>query len=199
MKKIVVISSILLPLFVAGTAQTVEKPTSTKPFYVSFKIGGSIPRDNKDDGDTISFDKGVHGSAAFGLRLQPTVRLELEGSYRKVDFDQMTISGTTLSPQGDTTVKALMANAYYDFPMDSPLKPYVVGGIGRARRDMDMTALGIRVRGHETGGAYQFGGGLSYVLSEVVTADVGYRYLGLRQDGDDSGFHEFLAGLRFGF
>lgn len=187
MKKIAVISGILLPLCVAGTAQTVEKQTASKPYYVSLKIGGTIPRDLQVSGITISLDNGVNGAAAVGLQLQPTVRLELEGSYRKVDFDKMS---------GDMTVKTLMANAYYDFPVDGTLKPYLMGGIGMARLGETQQFL---ILFNDTGGAYQLGGGLSYTLSEAVTADVGYRYLGVRAEGDDLGFHEFLAGLRFGF
>jgi hypothetical protein len=37
--------------------------------------------------------------------------------------------------------------------MDGSLKPYVVGGIGRARIDREITFQGIQARERETGGA----------------------------------------------
>ena len=121
MKKLAIISGLLLPLCFAGTAQTVENPASSKPLYVSLKIGASIPRDSGDENLTFSFDNAVNVSAAVGMRLHPTMRLELEGSYRKNDIEEIDVlvvsTGAAATLSGNFTTKALLFNAYYDFPV----------------------------------------------------------------------------------
>ena len=204
MNKIAVYASILLPICIAGTAQTEEKPAPNRA-YVSLKIGGSVPKNDSynQNGSMVSFDNAVNVSTAVGMHLQPSVRLELEGSYRNYDVNaSVSVVGVPFKATGDTTIRALMGNAYYDFPMDGPLKPYVVGGIGVAREDIEMTVsapgFNIAAKSHHTEFAFQLGAGLSYALSETVTADAGYHYFGIR-NFDSDGYHEFLAGLRFGF
>ncbi|MEO5349292.1 MAG: outer membrane beta-barrel protein [Magnetococcus sp. YQC-3] len=204
MNKIAVCAGILLPICIAGTALTEEKPTPNRA-YVSLKIGGSVPTTDSysQSGVKVSVDNAVNVSAAFGMRLQPSVRLELEGSYRNFDFNgNASVAGISLKATGDLSVRALMGNAYYDFSVDGPLKPYIVGGIGVARGDIEGSViapgLNVAVKAYSTKLAYQLGAGLSYDLSETVAADVGYHYANVDQL-DSDGIHEFLAGLRFGF
>ncbi|MEO5348461.1 MAG: outer membrane beta-barrel protein [Magnetococcus sp. YQC-3] len=224
MRKIAIISSIMLPLCISGTAQTVEAPAE-KPYYVSLKIGGSFGNESVGSVKSgvvstgvipgvvpgavvaVSSDDAVAVSASVGMRLHPTVRLELEGAYRKYDADKITFGVTPTKITGHSEIKTLMANAYYDFPVQWQFRPYITGGAGMARSDASVSFAGLTSRGHDTAFSYQLGGGLSYSLSETVTADIGYRYVGAISTEEssvirtekDGNLHEILAGLRFGF
>src|SRR5262249_22958432 len=94
-------------------------------------------------------DTGYVVSAAVGVHLDELVhglRAEVEGSYRHNKIArQFSVAGhTSFIPHavnstghldGDSTSWSVMANAWYDFPVDGMLVPYIGGGIGWARAE----------------------------------------------------------------
>ncbi|MBF0402075.1 MAG: porin family protein [Magnetococcales bacterium] len=192
MKRTVMFFMMMLLLgLTASIAQTDEKP-----YYTSLRIGASFPKDYGDISNTkLEFDAGVNLSAAVGMRLQQTVRLELEGSYRKADANKRVSGSTSTNLDGDVTIKTLMGNIYWDLPVKLQMQPYLVGGVGVGWGNVSVSGE----NDHRTDLAYQVGGGFSYDLSDKVTADIGYRYFGMQYPVVNIGVHEFLVGLRYGF
>ncbi|MBF0463051.1 MAG: porin family protein [Magnetococcales bacterium] len=238
MRKFAILSGILLPLCLVGTAQTEETsqteetpaatvqteesplpvphasgmPT-TRPYYVSLKLGGSFPNKTVGSDDTssvvrASYDDAATVAVAVGMRLHPTVRLELEGSYRKYNVN--TLSGSApikpINPNSDSEVKTVMGNLYYDLPVKFLLQPYLIGGVGVASSSGSASYGNMGGTGRSTNFAYQLGGGFLYPLDEAFSADIGYRYIGVGSKDDnhysserDDGAHEVLVGLQYGF
>ncbi|MEO5364035.1 MAG: outer membrane beta-barrel protein [Magnetococcus sp. DMHC-8] len=244
MKKWLVLSGTLLLLGMAGTAQTtddsartdenVETGAGANLRYFSLKIGVSTPKNSKlttDDGSggTIDLNSGLSFSAAVGLRLQQSFRLELEASARRSSITKLTdFNGDAAGGRLET--KTLLGNVYYDFPVMNGIQPYLGMGIGLARHDLNPASasplLPGRAGGLEQAGfdgsdqhvntlIGQVGLGMLYLFSDTLAADLGYRYL---KGGDirligpvdtASNYssnaslkfdsHEFTAGMRFGF
>lgn len=80
---------------------------------------------------------------ALGKKFSSGLRVEGEISYRKNDFNDITISvpatvvGVALSAttglSGDISTLGFMVNLAYDFKKGSKFRPYVIGGLGGAR------------------------------------------------------------------
>ncbi len=215
-----VVSVVLLLLCVAANVQAGEPDSKTArgwvaagPFYVSVKAGGSFPDDRVGSVTPgtgaiarESLDRAEVESVAVGFWIHKDLRLELEGSYRKFGVNNLTLGTTSFSSNGDSKVMSLMGNAYYDFPVDWTLRPYLMGGIGMARSDINASFGTVQTSGHENNFAYQYGGGFSHDFTKTVSGDVGYRYVGIHSSDEngirlekDDNAHEIMAGLRFGF
>jgi opacity protein-like surface antigen len=168
--------------------------------------------------DRIEFDPGVYvgGTAGYDFGV---IRLEGELSYRQNEMDTITDrdSGVKYSGvDGDVGVFAFMANVFVDLHNDSPITPYIGGGIGGATiylSDTDGSIYGERLRLYsaddESVFAYQIGGGLDIALNRQTSLDIGYRYFRTetaRFDSDwyqskefDLDSHNVAVGLRFKF
>ncbi|MBF0183722.1 MAG: porin family protein [Magnetococcales bacterium] len=218
MKRVILAAGIVSLLAGASAAYTMEKP-----YYVSLKIGGAFADDMEGKtkaaapvvaGDrnktvTSSFEGNATYTVAGGLRLHPAFRLELEGGYRKLYTDSLTAKGITglNKANGALTVKTLMANAIYDLPVSWLMKPYLLAGIGMARTDNSVIYKStISSKGDSTDLAYQVGAGVTIPLTEVLNADLGYRFLNVSAEdmsnvlsSKDHRIHEFYAGVQLGF
>jgi len=74
--------------------------------------------------------------------------------------------------QAEVKVLSIMANAWYEFDTDTKWTPYVGGGIGLAKVDIDSSFGDVSVGGF----AYQLGIGLGYHLSKRTRMGLEYRY-----------------------
>jgi len=169
--------------------------------------------------DRIEFDPGVYvgGTAGYDFGL---IRLEGELSYRQNDMDTLSDRGDTnfhySSVDGDVGLFAVMANAFLDIHNDSPITPYIGGGIGVATIYLSETSAnidGIRqpiyAEDDESVFAYQIGCGLDIALNRQTSLDIGYRYFGTetaRFNSDwnqsvefDTESHNVAIGFRFKF
>ena len=169
--------------------------------------------------DRIEFDPGVYvgGTAGYDFGM---VRFEGELSYRQNEMDALTDRGNTGinygGVDGDVDVYAVMANAFLDFHNDSPITPYIGGGIGVATiyiSETSATIDGIRqpiyADDDESVFAYQVGGGLDIALNRQTSLDIGYRYFGTDKARFDSDWsqsksfeiesHNVAVGIRFKF
>ncbi|WP_130471620.1 outer membrane protein [Candidatus Magnetaquicoccus inordinatus] len=209
MKRLMLLAGIVALSVVATAAHTVEKP-----YYVSLKIGGAFADDTEGKtkvgakATATGYEENATYSVAAGIRLHPSVRLELEGGYRKLYADSLSVRGAAVTKlNGAMTVKTVMGNAIYDLPLDSMLKPYLLGGIGLARTDSTVIYnAATSNKGYSTDFAFQLGAGVTFPLTDLVHADIGYRYLHLSGadmghviSTEDNSIHEIYAGVQMGF
>ncbi len=171
-----------------------------------------------DAGDTEQHeisDKGFGGALSVGAatKLQyGTLRAELEYS-KKADLDN---SYTSMGESFDTKLKtqSLMLNAYYDIDTGSKITPYVGGGIGLARVELndqywkDLYDKKI----DDTNFTWQIGAGIAYAVTDNFSVDAGYRYIdyGNMSETADDGYdgekesvdmtaNEIYLGMRYNF
>ena len=169
--------------------------------YVSGFIGVSAPRDttvttddfvlNTTFVDNVEFDPGVNAGMTGGYDFG-YLRLEGELSYKYADIKSITDTADNFgfkSVDGDLGVFAMMFNGFFDLHNNSPVTPYVGGGIGFATLYLSDT-YGTDTRGgittrtllytedQDTVFAYQVGGGLEIALNPMLSLDLSYRYFG---------------------
>lgn len=163
--------------------------------YVSVNLQGVFPEDSSgvSGGSPASFDfdTGAGIGIAGGYAMPNHFRIEGEFTYRQNDVDITTAGGTN----GDALYStAYMVNLLYDVDTNSPITPYLGGGLGIAN-------LG----GDDTGFAYQAMAGLGYHLTQQHEVYAGYRYFGSDSLEDeprknlDYSTHNVEVGYRFHF
>lgn len=191
MKKTIVLGS----LIVAGLMPVAASAADKVGPYVSFSGLAAFTQD--DDTSVsgvpvdINFDTGFGIAAALGYDFAGSnLRLEGELTYR---YNEATVSSPALpsfAPSGDVDSIAYMANAYYDFDINSPLIPYVGAGLGVVDIDSEDTVF-----------AYQGMVGASYGINSYSELFGGYRYFdseGLKLDG--GGEMDYTShGIEFGY
>lgn len=161
---------------------------------------------NDPAGDAdLTMDRDLMFGGAVGIE-DGQARYEVELSRRTNDANQYKWpGGATDLIGGDFTTTTLMANGYYTFETNTPVKPFVTGGIGAAQVEANNVTDGIdTLDDSDTGFAYQVGIGVDYELSETVNLDAKYRYLrvndiGLSGMNGDIESHEIMAGIRVNF
>jgi opacity protein-like surface antigen len=163
--------------------------------YVSGFIGISLPQDtdvNSSSGiitDRVEFDPGINVGASGGFDFG-YVRLEGELSYKHSEI--AAVNDQTTSPvtqfrniDGSLGVFAAMFNGFFDLHNDTPVTPYLGGGIGFATLHLSDTFGTPRGGGtrtllydsdDDTVFAYQAGAGLEIALNRMLSLDLGYRY-----------------------
>jgi opacity protein-like surface antigen len=217
----------VLPALFLGVAFT--SVPSDAQYYVSGNIGAVQVMDSDvtetGPGYTINgefeFDTGLGVNGAVGVSLGD-LRLEGELSYRQVDFDSVTIDSLTVGSStftslgsadvgGDATSYGLMGNMWYDIDIGGKLKPFIGGGIGVARVEVDIDSVGgvpVSASGDDTVFAYQVGAGIGYDISDKIVATLGYRFFGTADPDfgsngvtDEAEFqsHNIEIGMRFKF
>ncbi|MDE0538756.1 MAG: outer membrane beta-barrel protein [Rhodospirillales bacterium] len=197
-------------------------------------VGGGffVPRDSEVKGQataafptpvdaTSKADRGIAFSGAVGYRIADGLRVEGELSYRKNDFDTITVREPgglavllpanlrtnpvalaglrrTSDLEGDLRLLTLMANFFYDIDLGLDFEPYVGGGIGLSRISVKASVAGrTTADDDDTVLAYQFGGGLGYRVGGTddrpVTISLDYRYFAT----EDPTFKGALTGTPF--
>ena len=160
---------------------------------------------------TVDTDLGPVVMGTVGHALGNGMRLEGEISWRRNNLDSASLRLPTASgsvdTEGNLQNRAVMVNGVYDFQFGSSITPFVLGGIGVSRVDVEVTQIGSRSLNFEDDEivfAYQVGAGLTYQLTESISLDVSYRFFGTPQV--DSGgteinnlHHNGLVGLSYQF
>jgi len=192
-------------LTVAALGITTSPVLAGSP-YISGNVGYNLSSDDEMTADDLgSVNLATDGGFAFTLAAGyafteelPNTRVELELKYAKNDIDTIEYEGMEVEYDDDRSSLAFMANAYYDFNLDSAITPFVMAGMGAVKTEIDDY--------DDTEFAWQIGVGASYAASERMNIDLQYRYVST----SDSGFedvaeiewgdqHQFLAGLRYSF
>lgn len=171
--------------------------------YFSGFIGTSIARDtdafttdyyySETYDRKISFDPSLNLGIAGGYDFGPA-RMEAELSYKHADMEGIkNISGddtaTYRNPDGSLGAFSFMCNLFFDIPTNSPVTPYVGGGVGFSTvyiSDTHATSMSgsTPTKAHlydesdDTVLAYQFGAGVEVALNRKLSLDLAYRYFG---------------------
>lgn len=182
--------------------------------YVSGFLGVSIPRDTQVTGtdfvtdfdfdDKAELDPGVYlgGSGGYDFGF---VRLEGELSYRYTEFDSITEqNGARIrNVDGNLGVLAMMFNGFFDLHNDSPITPYLGGGIGFASMHLSNTwgrdntgRILLYGTDDDTVFAYQGGAGVDIAFNRRLSMDVGYRYFAT-DDADFDSRRDIASSLEF--
>lgn len=226
-----IVVAVLALVFITTSVQAADKD---KGMYVSGNLGLSLASDSEIFTTApgyfaeteLSFDPGFNVGGAFGYNYG-NIRAEFEIAYHRWEMDKETLLFDNLgSPpfttkwDGDSWVLSFMVNGYYDFHLEnSPLIPYLGGGIGFANVDVHFVA-------DETSGtpaptdnpgdddivfAYQLMAGIGYNINPSTTLTVGYRYFATMDPEFNPNWlmggtyeatiasHEFNVGARFMF
>lgn len=170
--------------------------------------------------DRVNYDPGINigvaGGYDFGI-----VRLEGELSHKNAEINSITNQATGErfhNVVGDAGVLALMCNGFMNLYNESPVTPYLGGGIGFATIHLSDTH-GTRIvggspqrvmlygAGDDTVFAYQIGGGVDIAVKRYFSLDIGYRYFSAKNADIDSdqailtntGFrsHTTMIGFKF--
>lgn len=147
------------------------------------------------------FDTGFVVGGTIGYELDPSIRVEGEFAFRSNDVDQATFNtpfgSTTYDVEGEAEILSLMANAWYDFDLGSGFQPFVGGGLGMAKVEVDSE--------DDTVFAFQAGAGVSYPLSGGIEITGEYRFFKVTDptfigiDYEIPGQHAFIVGARVPF
>ena len=194
------ICCILLAFSSTGLAAETTGP------YVSVNLGWAMMADGNVSGvdnhgpfsEELEYDSGLTFGGALGNNFG-NGRIEGEVAYQTNDID--TISGVK-TDNYETSLLSFMVNGYYDFHNDSAFTPYLTAGIGVAKFELEPTG---QPKEDDTVFAYQFGFGGEYAVSETVSLDCRYRYLGIadaeleNKDEFEVASHNITLGVRVAF
>lgn len=180
--------------------------------YISGNIGLAVLNDADLTSSTVpgvvveteyDIELNVYGAMGFVVGQS---RIELELGYSVNDIDKVKTVGVSVSGNGEVSALSGLFNVFYDIKTDSAITPYIGGGIGAAYIEMDeLSVSGVTIpdSADDTVFAYQVGGGISYVINNEMTADLGYRYFAT-DDPEFNGVeaeyssHNVTIGIRFG-
>jgi len=198
-------SALVLTMAVAATAEARDGfYIAARGGYTDFNVNSK--EDNVSTSAKVELGSGWHASGAIGYK-KGYFRLEGEYIYRD-DSDDEYPSKTTPGAGHKTVLESdsFMANAYLDIMPNYWISPYITGGIGLTRLDLENTdfASGGMVSNKETDSAnnftWQVGAGLSLRLNRCLNLDAGYRYIDMGEiDDADMNAHEWYGGLRYTF
>lgn len=180
--------------------------------YFTGNLGLVMPMDEEaDEGGInyeVSYKEAIYVSGTIGYDFGNNVRLELEVAYANIEGDEISASDGVSSARvdiSDANVSTLLvtAGAYYDFQVGGSFKPYIGGGAGFARTDMDdFTAGGVTFEGDSDTNLAAFAeAGLGVGITESVDIVPAYRFLWINNgdEFEDSKAHILKVGARFRF
>ena len=170
-----------------------KEATQDNSTYFSIKGGLAKVKAEPDYFEEVKDDQFIAG-VAIGMK-EHDFRGEIDVTYRHGDeLDSQNVS--------------IMANAYYDIPLNEKIKPFINAGLGvsitKASVDYyyyngyysysyseDKTEFDL---------AWNIGAGLSIQADENVNLDLAFRHVDLGTFYDtDINSNEFLLGIRIGF
>jgi opacity protein-like surface antigen len=173
----------------------------------------------------VELDDGFMAGLAAGTQFNEWLRAEVEvsGHWHDAGGDaelSTAIAPATYALSGDEDALFLLANLWIDLPIDELIRPYIGGGIGFGRLDVDISGENTvgpvtvdLIDDADWGFAYQLGAGIAFDFSPNMAIDLGYRYkrindieleanataiTGIEIEKDYKS-HNVLLGVRFGF
>jgi opacity protein-like surface antigen len=178
--------SLLRDSTLTDTAAGIITTTTDAEFESGLNLGLAVGNDFGNGRFEIAFDYKSHG-------LDKLKDFSVTGSGNLGDFDG----------NGDIKTLSAMINGFYDIPLGVPVTPYVGGGVGVARIELDNIVIrGVSIAGsNDTVFAYQLGAGIGYDIIESITVDIGYRYFRtdnpkFRNTKEKYHSHNFILALR---
>ncbi len=203
-------------------------------FYLGLKFIDSIQStgDISKGGGTKFFDvdnysqNTIGGGVFVGYDFYPMhqipVRAEVEYAIRtnsETEWDSKVIGAIpagAASLKGQWNLQTLFLNAYWDFHNDTAFTPYIGGGIGMGfiQSKYEVNAPGLSDSYNETNTvfAWNAGAGVAYAITDNLSADLAYRFVGLDYHENDKTVdgqkfkvgmapyaNEFSLGIRYTF
>jgi len=206
MKNLLLASSALALLGTAGQAQAGT--------YISVLGGVNMLEDSSGRNVNGPYsalfssdaDTGFVLGGVVGIHLDPWLkglRAELESTYRRQDvggfWSLFSPFGSYGAIEANQSTFAILANVWYDFDCGWKIKPYIGGGAGWARSNVNGALLTSSGRDYfstintsDNGFAWQAGFGFNYEVQQGVHFGMGYRYF----EGPDNEF--FFGGKLVG-
>ena len=197
----------------AGTA-------AAEGFYASVQGGYTGARNHSFDGTADRVRTNLKGGYNLGAALgydygavfgpNMGARAELEYSYARNKVKRHNNESQSDS-RGRASSNTYMVNGLLDIHNDSPVTPYVGGGMGLARVKYSGYGVGgtAQLNDSSTRFAYQFIGGVAIDVTPQIALTGDYRYMATTSprvrnvDGDRSRTsyktHNFLVGARYSF
>ena len=142
---------------------------------------------------TLINGNGFTAGAALGFDYADGIRTELEYRYASASIDSFAAQGgirpgLPTPPVNDSlSAHLLMSNFYFDFYNDSPITPFIGGGVGGASVTNENGDSDAAL-------AYQGRVGLSFALGGGFSADMEYIYLRTNKLVYGPADDEFIAG-----
>ena len=127
------------------------------------------------ESDELPFDTGFSVGGALGYMMNK-FRVEGEISYLKSNIDSLSDSDRIVSINGDISALTFLANGYFDFFSGRVLTPYLTAGIGYSNVEIDLDDKS----NDDNLLTYQLGIGVGYAISEKLSVDFRYRYVGFQ-------------------
>lgn len=200
------ISGLVIGVLVLLFAAQVWAQARPSNMYLSGNIGFGIRADETDQGPVggrFENDPAFVINGAIGAQLNPNFRAEGE-----IGWHYNTADAVGFPDNFTFNVLSFMGNAYFDIPTQSPLRPYLGGGVGFAISSLEDELGGFRASDSDLVGAFQLMAGLGYDFSPKATFTFGYRYFTTTDPDYNIGgtlislgyaSHDFLFGARFRF
>ncbi|WP_138918512.1 outer membrane protein, partial [Nitrospirillum viridazoti] len=209
--------SLLCAVFALGLPATALAQTN-EGYYLGAQAGVNWADKTDLKGpvytDKADFTTSPTGLVEGGYKFGNGVRVGAEIGYGGSTVGDITGGGPgRAGGAGDLTALTFMAVTYYEFNVDSPLRPYVGAGIGFGRYKFDgvgdLYTPGLSVETSTTAFTYQLAAGVAYALSDNLDFTVGYRFMGTPDTTYEpsnapkfkAGYqnHSVLVGLRYTF
>ncbi|AGF77348.1 opacity protein [Desulfocapsa sulfexigens DSM 10523] len=201
-------------LLTVATLTVLVAPVSSMAAKDSFYIKGNIgigmgmdaDIDNMPNGGgtaKMTYDSGFVGSLAAGYDFVSPMRMELEIIKQKNDLDITYYNNYYGSfNEGDLKTLSFMVNGFYDVDTGSAWTPFVGGGIGWSK--LDINDAGFNDSDSDDVFTYQFIGGVAYAFNDQWSVDAQYRFIGTSEasiDGADFNVNsnDLMLGLRYSF
>ena len=152
----------------------------------------------------VDMNAGIMASGTVGRSME-AFRVEGEIFYGKSDYDVSLMAETDgrIEVSEDFRLWGALVSAWYEFSVESGLKPYIGGGLGFYRSE---TKSSVEEAVND-GAVWRVGAGVVFDVGEAVSIDAGYRFMrGFSKLKDDvQGFsynkplelHGFMLGLRY--
>ena len=156
----------VLTVLVIARAGHAQEAHIDPQWYVRADAGAAL-QDEINATPKVNGKTGWTADIAGGRALASNFRAEAELLYAQGDQKH--------TDNGRIKVLAGLANGYYDFDTGTKLKPFVGAGVGIGQVKLD----GGAVRDDDAGLAYQLLTGVAYPITDKLSAQIGYRYLGV--------------------
>ncbi len=203
MKKTILTVAALAVLTVPMSAMAVDNS-----FYIKANVGIGMVMDSDIDNmpnnagtAKVTYDSGWLGSAAVGFDFVGPMRTDVEYIWQKNDVDTLLYKNQYGNfTEGDFKTQTVMMNGYYDIKTGSPWTPYIGGGIGWAK--LDLNTPGLPTSDYDDAIAYQVIGGVAYDVTSQFSIDAQYRFMGTGDatiDGADYNMTSNNVMLGFGY
>jgi len=168
-------------LTAAAGAALLSAPAQAEDFYGKVFGGVGFEQDQDFSGavtgvdsgaGTLETDTGYVVGGAIGYNIIDNISVEAEIAYRANEIESGFVNGSAFTINDDLESLSFMGNVVYTAPSFAGFTPYVGGGAGAAR-------IGFSEGGdRDYVFAYQGFAGVSYPITEIVSAGVEYRYFG---------------------